>query len=88
MIKWPWKSNELKIDKSEVWQQALDIPLFSDFNNHEQQRLIRVATHLLQHKRLMQLQGLALDETMQARIALLFALPVMEPRRRVARRFP
>ncbi|NMP27582.1 DgsA anti-repressor MtfA [Rahnella sp. SAP-1] len=78
MIKWPWKSNELKIDKSELWQQALDIPLLSDLNSHEQQRLIQVASHLLQQKKLQQLQGLELAETMHARIALLFALPVME----------
>lgn len=78
MIKWPWKNNELKIDKSEVWLQALDIPLLSDLNSHEQQRLIQVAGQLLQQKRLMQLQDISLDETMQARIALLFALPVME----------
>jgi len=78
MIKWPWKSNELIIDKSEVWQQALDIPLFSDLNSHEQQRLIHVAGQLLQQKKLQLLQGVELEEAMQARIALLFALPVME----------
>lgn len=78
MIKWPWKNNELKIDKSDVWQQAFDIPLLSDLTPQEQQRLIRVASQLLQQKRLLQLQGVSLDETMQARIALLFALPVME----------
>lgn len=78
MINWPWKNNSLKIDKSAVWQQALAIPLLADLNSHEQQRLIHVAGQLLQQKRLMQLEELALDETMQARIALLFALPVME----------
>lgn len=78
MINWPWKNNSLKIDKSAVWQQALAIPLLADLNSHEQQRLIHVAGQLLQQKRLMQLEELALGETMQARIALLFALPVME----------
>lgn len=78
MINWPWKNNQLKIDKSAVWQQAFDIPLLADLNSHEQQRLIHVAGQLLQQKRLLQLEELALDETMQARIALLFALPVME----------
>lgn len=78
MIKWPWKSNQLIFDKSAVWQQALAVPLFSNLNDHEQQRLIHVAGQLLQAKRLQLLQGLELDETMQARIALIFALPVME----------
>jgi len=78
MIKWPWKNTQPNLDKSDVWQQALAIPLFSDFNELEQQRLIHVAGQLLQQKRLMQLQGVELDEALQARVALIFALPVME----------
>lgn len=78
MIKWPWKANELKIEKSDAWNDALNIPLLSCLNEDEKLRLIQVASQLLQQKRLVPLQGVELTELMQARIALLFALPVME----------
>jgi len=78
MIKWPWKSNELQTDKWQQWQDALDIPLFASLDEPERQRLVKVAGQLLSQKRLVPLQGIELNEQMQARIALLFALPVME----------
>jgi len=78
MIKWPWKANDLKIEKSDAWYDALKIPLLSSLNEPERARLIQVASQLLHQKRLVPLQGITLTEQMQARIALLFALPVME----------
>ncbi|MFI8415838.1 DgsA anti-repressor MtfA [Serratia sp. NPDC078593] len=78
MIKWPWKANTPPKETQDQWQQALTIPLFSPLEQHEQQRLIAIASQLLQQKRIVPLQGLELTPSMQARIALLFALPVME----------
>jgi len=78
MIKWLWKTNEHPLNTHHEWQQALDIPLFSSLDSQEQQQLISVASQLLQQKKLIPLQELTLKPLMQARIALLFALPVME----------
>lgn len=53
-------------------------PLLSPLDEQEQRRLVAVASQILQNKRIVPLQGLELTSLMQARIALLFALPVME----------
>ncbi|HEI8866281.1 TPA: DgsA anti-repressor MtfA [Serratia odorifera] len=78
MIKWPWKANPPQAETQDRWQDALAIPLLSPLDQHEQQRLVAVATRLMQQKRIVPLQGLTLTSQMQARIALLFALPVLE----------
>ncbi|WP_279025267.1 DgsA anti-repressor MtfA [Gibbsiella quercinecans] len=78
MIKWPWKANQPQAETLTSWQDALAIPLLSLLSEQEQRRLIAVASQLMQNKRIVPLQGLALTSQMQARIALLFALPVME----------
>ncbi|EFE95390.1 DgsA anti-repressor MtfA [Serratia odorifera] len=78
MIKWPWKANPPQADTQDRWQDALAIPLLSPLDQHEQRRLVAVATQLMQQKRIVPLQGLVLTSQMQARIALLFALPVLE----------
>ena len=65
-------------DTQAQWQDALAIPLLSPLNEQEQQRLVAVAGQILQQKRIVPLQGLQLTSQMQARIALLFALPVLE----------
>lgn len=77
MIKWPWKSNEPPAHSLTQWREALAIPLLAPLNEQEQLRLSQVAGQVLQQKRLVALQGLELNSLMQARIALLFALPVM-----------
>ncbi|ATA18344.1 hypothetical protein EDC48_103119 [Gibbsiella quercinecans] len=78
MIKWPWKANQPQAEMLASWQDALAIPLLSLLSEQEQRRLIAVASQLMQNKRIVPLQGLALTSQMQVRIALLFALPVME----------
>ncbi|RLM05902.1 DgsA anti-repressor MtfA [Gibbsiella quercinecans] len=78
MIKWPWKANQPQAEMLASWQDALAIPLLSLLSEQEQRRLIAVASQLMQNKRIVPLQGLVLTSQMQARIALLFALPVME----------
>lgn len=81
MIKWPWKAtqpSQPQADTQAQWQDALAIPLLSPLNEQEQQRLVAVAGQILQQKRIVPLQGLQLTSQMQARIALLFALPVLE----------
>lgn len=78
MIKWLWKANQPQAEMLAQWREALNIPLLAPLNEEEQQRLISVARHLLQQKRLVPLQGLVLTPLMQARLTLLFALPVME----------
>ena len=67
-----------RADTQAQWQDALAIPLLSPLNEQEQQRLVAVAGQILQQKRIVPLQGLQLTSQMQARIALLFALPVLE----------
>lgn len=78
MIKWPWKANQAQAETFADWQEALSIPLLSPLDEQEQRRLVAVASQILQNKRIVPLQGLELTSLMQARIALLFALPVME----------
>ncbi|HCV65760.1 MAG TPA: DgsA anti-repressor MtfA [Serratia sp.] len=78
MIKWPWKTHQPQAETLAQWQDALAIPLLSPLDEQEQQRLIAVAGQILQLKRIVPLQGLVLTSQMQARIALLFALPVLE----------
>ncbi|PWC16091.1 DgsA anti-repressor MtfA [Brenneria corticis] len=78
MIKWPWKTNELQAEPLDLWLPAISIPLLAPLNDEERQRLINIAGQLLRQKRLIPLQELAFTEIMQQRIALLFALPVLE----------
>lgn len=78
MIKWLWKANQPQAEILAQWHEALSIPLLAPLNEPEQQRLVSVASHLLQQKRFVPLQDLVLTSLMQARLALLFALPVME----------
>jgi Mlc titration factor MtfA (ptsG expression regulator) len=78
MIKWPWKSTTLHIEHLEKWQNALDIPMLASLNTQEKSKLIQIASQFLQLKKLRPQQGLELDELSYLRIALLFALPVME----------
>ncbi|SUI55599.1 Mlc titration factor A [Serratia marcescens] len=81
MIKWPWKATQPSQPQADIeaqWQDALAIPLLSPLNEQERQRLVAVAGQILQQKRIVPLQGLQLTSQMQARIALLFALPVLE----------
>jgi MtfA peptidase len=78
MIKWPWKTQQPQAETLAQWQDALAIPLLSPLDEQEQQRLIAVAGQILQQKSIVPLQGLQLTSQMQASIALLFALPVLE----------
>jgi len=77
MIKWPWKSSTPSAESLALWQESLAIPLFSPLSADEQHALILLAGKFLQQKRLVPVQGLLLDDGMQARIALMFALPVL-----------
>ncbi|WP_350313671.1 DgsA anti-repressor MtfA [Dickeya fangzhongdai] len=76
MMKWQWKSPTP--DAFSDWQQALSIPLLTPLAETERQRIVILARQFLRQKRLVPLQGLALTELMAQRIALLFALPVLE----------
>jgi Mlc titration factor MtfA (ptsG expression regulator) len=78
MIKWPWKASESQADRLAEWQEALSIPLLAPLSVEEKQRIVRIASQIIQHKRIVPLQGMELTPLMEARIALLFALPVME----------
>ncbi|AFJ46628.1 DgsA anti-repressor MtfA [Shimwellia blattae] len=78
MIKWPWKATSCTANPALPWEQALSIPLLSTLTTQETSRLITLATKFLRHKRLIPLQGLELTPLQRARIALLFALPVLE----------
>ena len=77
MIKWPWKVTSPSPPPFDQWPEALAIPLFAPFNDDEKAQLTQLATQFLRQKRLVPLEGLALTPLMQARLALLFALPVM-----------
>lgn len=77
MIKWPWKSSTPSAETLALWQEALSIPLFSPLSEDEQHRLVMLAGKFLQQKKLVALQGMVLSDVMQARIALMFALPVL-----------
>lgn len=76
-MKWPWKRSTPSIDTKLVWQQALAIPLLAPLSVEERQHLQVLAGKFLQQKKLVALQGLSLDAVMEARIALLFTLPVL-----------
>ncbi|WP_061709611.1 DgsA anti-repressor MtfA [Pseudenterobacter timonensis] len=78
MIKWPWKSNEPAKNVALPWEDALAIPLLANLSSAEQARLVQLAGRFLQLKRLVPLQGFELNDLNSARIALLFALPVLE----------
>lgn len=78
MIKWPWKTNELQIDVRDRWQPAMAIPLLAPLSDKERMQLVNIADQFLKLKRVIPLQGLTLTEMMQQRIALLFALPILE----------
>ncbi|MEH0876306.1 DgsA anti-repressor MtfA [Pectobacterium cacticida] len=77
MIKWPWKNTQPPVQLFEQWQAAISMPLLAPLSDEELQRLVVIAAQFLKQKRLIPLQGLMLTETMQQRIALLFALPVL-----------
>ncbi len=77
MMKWPWKSSAPTPETLALWQEALAIPLFSPLSVEEQHRLALLADKFLQQKKLVALQGLVLTEVMEARVALLFSLPVL-----------
>lgn len=76
-MKWPWKSSTPSAQTLALWQEALAIPLFSPLSKEEQHALVLLAGKFLQQKKLVPLQGLVLDEVMEARIAMMFALPVL-----------
>ncbi|MDX5627212.1 MULTISPECIES: DgsA anti-repressor MtfA [unclassified Brenneria] len=78
MIKWPWKTNEPQVDVQDRWQSAMAIPLLAPLSDRERTRLVNIADQFLKLKRVLPLQGLALTDIMQQRIALLFALPILE----------
>lgn len=50
MIKWLWKANQPQAEMLAQWREALNIPLLAPLNEEEQQRLVSVASHLLQQK--------------------------------------
>jgi Uncharacterized protein conserved in bacteria len=78
MIKWPWKADN-SADKTNIpWEQAFAVPLLASLTVPEQEKLLTLAERFLQQKRLVPLQGLELEPITQARVALLFCLPVME----------
>ncbi|VDZ82633.1 Mlc titration factor A [Kluyvera intermedia] len=78
MIKWPWKASDTT-DKAELpWAQALAIPLLANLTHDEQAKLVQLGERFLQQKRLVFLQGLVVEPVTEARIALLFCLPIME----------
>ena len=78
MIKWPWKTNEAGRDMALPWDDALTIPVLANLKPDEQAKLVQLADRFLQQKRLVPLQGFELDPLKNARIALLFCLPVLE----------
>lgn len=78
MIKWPWKTNEAGQDMALPWNDALTIPVLANLKPDEQAKLVQLADRFLQQKRLVPLQGFELDPLKNARIALLFCLPVLE----------
>lgn len=76
-MKWPWKSSAPSPETLALWQEALAIPLLSPLSAKEQHALVLLADKFLQQKKLVPLQGLVLTNVMEARVALLFALPVL-----------
>ncbi|MFM3286254.1 DgsA anti-repressor MtfA [Klebsiella quasivariicola] len=78
MFKWPWKADDESGNAEMPWEQALAIPVLAHLSPSEQQKLTQMAARFLQQKRLVALQGLELTLLHQARIAMLFCLPVLE----------
>ncbi|EKS7774997.1 zinc-dependent peptidase, partial [Edwardsiella ictaluri] len=78
MIKWPWRTQPPAQQDSYPWPEACAIPLLAALGDDEQQRLIALARQVIRQKRLIPLQELRVTPLMEARIALLFALPVLE----------
>jgi len=76
-MKWPWKSSAPSPETLALWQEALSIPLFSPLSAEERHSLLLLADRFLQQKKLVALQGLVLNDVMEARVALLFSLPVL-----------
>lgn len=78
MFKWPWKADDESGNAEMPWEQALAIPVLAHLTPAEQHKLTQMAARFLQQKRLVALQGLELAPLHQARIAMLFCLPVLE----------
>ena len=78
MFKWPWKVDEESGNAEMPWEHALAIPVLANLSAQEQQELVQMAARFLQQKRLVALQGLELTPLQNARIAMLFCLPVLE----------
>ena len=78
MIKWPWKSNDTAKNTDQPWEQAMAIPLLANLSAEEQTKLIQLANRFLQQKRLVFLHNLNIERINNARMALLFCLPIME----------
>ncbi|ELM3727709.1 DgsA anti-repressor MtfA [Edwardsiella piscicida] len=77
MIKWPWRTQLPAQQDSYPWSEACAIPLLAALSDDEQRRLIALARQVIRQKRLVPLQELRVTPLMEARIALLFALPVL-----------
>ena len=78
MIKWPWKASDTAEITDLPWAEALAIPLLANLSDDEQVKLVQLADRFLQQKRLVFLQGLTAEPIIEARIALLFCLPILE----------
>lgn len=78
MIKWPWQSTHSASSDETDWDRAALIPLLTPLSTDERQKLVTLAKKFLRQKKLVPLQELVLDTQQQARIALLFSLPVLE----------
>ncbi|WP_375700617.1 DgsA anti-repressor MtfA [Klebsiella pneumoniae] len=78
MFKWPSKADDESGNAEMPWEQALAIPVLAHLSSAEQHKLTQMAARFLQQKRLVALQGLELTPLHQARIAMLFCLPVLE----------
>ncbi len=78
MIKWPWKTKEASHGAEFPWEDALNIPVLANLSLDEQEKLVQLADRFLQQKRLVALQSFELDALKNARISLIFCLPVLE----------
>lgn len=78
MIIWPWETALPQTDTHAQWRDAQAFPLLSPLNEQERQRLVAIAGRILQHQRIVPLQGLQLTWQMQSRFVQLFSLPVPE----------
>ncbi len=77
MMKWPWQNTTPPAQAHAIWSEALAVPLFSPLSQEEQRQLQQLAQKFLQSKKLLPLQDLVLTEVMEARIALMFSLPIL-----------